>query len=129
MTKSNNEPNKTQSKKELERIKLTYINCIVCDFKIEILDMSLGRMGKDNYIPSREMWNGGMIEEISAGYGSGHDGDIYYIGICDGCITKKFYDGTLRYKGSYMGSEISEKALKKAEKCRNRRNNLNDLIK
>ncbi len=117
-------------KKQPKKIKpFDYINCIRCDYKIEMLDMSRDRIHKDNFDPAKEMWNNGMIEEISAGYGSGHDGDIYYIGICDECITKKFYDGTLRYKGSYMGAEISDEAIKKADTARNRRNNLNDLIK
>jgi hypothetical protein len=33
------------------------------------------------------MWDDGVVEKITFGYGSRHDMDSYYVAICDECIT------------------------------------------
>ena len=48
------------------------------------------------------MWLNGIVDKISANYGSSHDGDVYIIGICDDCITSKVKDGIIEYAYSYM---------------------------
>jgi len=83
----------------------------------------------DKFDPLHEMVNGGTITEISFGYGSKHDGDIFYMGICDKCTTEKFQNGTLRYQKNAFGIEYTEEEIKSSDKQRNRRDNLNDLIK
>lgn len=32
------------------------------------------------------MWNNGVVEKITFGYGSRHDMDSFYIAVCDDCI-------------------------------------------
>jgi len=106
-----------------------YINCIVCDHKIDMVNPEL--RNKNNitkYEPSNHMWSG-LVEKISAGYGSTLDGDMYYIGICDDCTRKKFKDGTLRYSGAYMNLPLEDHVIEASDKLRNRKNNLDDLIK
>ena len=44
------------------------------------------------------MWSGGIVERISAGYGSRLDGNMYLLAICDDCIIEK----KLKYIGNYM---------------------------
>lgn len=44
----------------------------------------------------------GIINTISAGYGSSHDGDTFIIGICDECIRENVDKGILLYKGNYI---------------------------
>jgi hypothetical protein len=109
--------------------KFDYINCIICDSKIQLLDGTPNRFSKPKYNPVSQMWNNGMIERISAGFGSKHDGDMFYIGICDECTVKKFKDGTLRYAGAYMNEEYTDDKIFENDKMRNRKNNLSNLIK
>lgn len=59
-------------------------NCIVCDKEIKSLDKPF----KDND-DSQGMWNDGIVNKNSAGYGSEFDGAIFMIAICDECIKKK----------------------------------------
>ena len=59
-------------------------NCIICDKEIKSLDKPF--KGQDD---STGMWDDGVVDKISAGYGSGFDGAIFMIAICDECIKKK----------------------------------------
>lgn len=107
--------------------KFSYINCICCGFKISTSDSP--NLSEDN-IPEHKIWNDGVVSVISCGYGSSHDGDIYYIGICDTCIGKNDANGRMRYVNDYLyGSPIkyTPEELNDIEKKRNRENNLNDL--
>lgn len=45
------------------------------------------------------MWENGIVEAISAGYGSRFDGNIYIIAICDDCIKEN--EDILEYIGDY----------------------------
>jgi len=46
---------------------------------------------------NNSMWNDGIVDIISIGYGSKFDGDQYIIAICDDCIESK-----LELIGTYM---------------------------
>ena len=81
-------------------------NCIVCDKEIKSLDKPFE--GSDDDVG---MWNDGIVAKISAGYGSGFDGGIFMIAICDECIKKK----EPRVIGDYLldHGKLTEKELEK----------------
>lgn len=120
--------------------KFTFINCICCGTKIELVGLSNYNNSDEyfadhiksnlKYDPVSQMWNGGTVERIVTGYGSRHDGSIFYIGICDICIDSNIENARLRYAGDYMMhiNSYTNKELENFEKIRNRNNNLNDLI-
>lgn len=74
-----------------------------------------------------EMIAGGIIQIVTAGYGSNHDGDKFIIAICDDCIQSNLDDGTLLLfkSGSYI---TPEEDLEKSKKIYKRRKRLDDLI-
>jgi hypothetical protein len=76
------------------------------------------------------MWNGGIVQVINAGYGSGHDTDQYIIAICDDCISKESEDGTLLYYGNYMNHDdrYQKEELAKSKLIYRRRKNLDKLV-
>ena len=67
-------------------------SCICCGKEIKKLD----GLPKDK--DWEGMWNGGIVERISAEYGSVLDGDMYVLAICDDCVKLK----ELKYVGNYM---------------------------
>jgi hypothetical protein len=63
--------------------------CICCGIEIKyIYDRSVDKRGKG-------IWLNGMVDIIAANYGSEHDGDIYVVALCDGCVRTKMKDGTI----------------------------------
>jgi hypothetical protein len=81
------------------------------------------------YGAENRMWHKGVVEKISAGYGSTLDGDQYIVAICDDCIKEKREDGTIAFISNYMMSDKSmEDELDKYRKIWRRSNNLNKLI-
>ena len=74
-----------------------------------------------------EMIAGGIIQIVTVGYGSNHDGDKFIIAICDYCIQSNLDDGTLLLfkSGSYV---TPEEDLEKSKKIYKRRKRLDDLI-
>lgn len=106
-----------------------YINCVCCGFKI---NLSKDRFIENNsdFDPESQMWSGGIVQKISAGYGSTLDGDQYYLGICDNCVKENTENGRLRYGGDYLfhHSKYTDGELKKFDRIRNRGNNLNDIL-
>lgn len=68
--------------------------CVCCEKEIKKLD---GLKDKD----WEGMWDGGIVEKISAGYGSLLDGDMYVLAICDDCVRRK----QLKYVGNYMSPD------------------------
>ena len=75
------------------------------------------------------MWHGGTVGNISAGYGSHHDGDQYVIGICDECTKAKVLDGTIAHVGNYMSPDYYRKNEEdEARKIWRRYNQLDDLL-
>ncbi len=120
--------------------KFTFINCICCGAKIELVGLNNYKNSDEffddhtksnvKYDPTSQMWSGGSVERLVTGYGSRHDGSIFYIGICDICIDSNIQNARLRYAGDYIMhiNTFSNKELEDFEKLRNRNNNLNDLI-
>lgn len=83
------------------------VKCICCGFEIKRLHADM--VSKEDK-PEVGMWDGGTVERIGMPYGSKLDGDIYIIGICDGCI-KKNKDRVI-YKGDYLmtyGEQVESK--------------------
>lgn len=72
----------------------------------------------------------GIIQRLSAGYGSGHDTSMFIIAICDECITENLEDGTLLFWGNYMspGSQWTKEDLEKSKLIYRRRKNLDSLV-
>jgi len=96
------------------------MKCICCDSNIKpILDEDKGEewsvfttevnQYKDEektFIRAENrMWGGGIVGNISAGYGSNLDGECYVIAICDKCTNIKKLDGTIAHVGNYMEPE------------------------
>ena len=73
-------------------------NCICCGKKIKKLD----GLPKDS--DWEGMWYGGIVQRISAGYGSLLDGDMYILAICDDCVKLK----QLKYVGNYMFPDLEK---------------------
>jgi len=119
------------------------MKCICCGFRIkaEYLDegwnqedavfkveSKLIRDKTEYFRAENRNWYDGVVGNISAGYGSNHDGDQYVIGICDKCVTEKLYDGSLAYTGNYMfKNEYIEVEKDKYRKIWRRNNNLDEL--
>ena len=76
---------------------VTEVKCICCGFRIKELH---GRFEKDVNRPEGSMWDGGTVERCYMPYGSNKDGNIYVIGICDGCIDKN--KERVIYAGEYI---------------------------
>ena len=55
-------------------------NCIKCGKSIKPV------WEKFNFPVNQEAWGGGVVNEITAGYGSNFDGNTFIIAICDKCI-------------------------------------------
>ena len=71
-------------------------NCVVCDKPIKRI------MTLPNDTDWQGCWNGGIVNKISAGYGSLLDGDMFILAICDECVKKK----KLRNVGNYMFQDM-----------------------
>ncbi len=123
--------------------KFSTINCVCCGYKIslELHDLTIdeyvdshkhwsGDIGKNEYTPESQIWKGGIVDKIAAGYGSSLDGEMYYIGICDICTEENMRNGRLRYANNYLfpAGSYTEEELKGFEEKRNRENNLNNLL-
>lgn len=72
----------------------------------------------------------GIIQRVSAGYGSGHDTSMFIIAICDDCITENLEDVTLLFWGNYMSpnSKWTQEDLEKSKLIYRRRKNLDSLV-
>jgi hypothetical protein len=55
-----------------------------------------------------DMVHGGIVDKISAGYGSNQDGSIFQIGICDICLDKKLQEKKIIKIGDYLFPEMSD---------------------
>ena len=75
----------------MEMNKISY-PCIFCGKAIVKLD------GVPSCKEWEGMWSDGIVEKISAGYGSILDGNMYILAICDECVKSK----QLKYVGNYM---------------------------
>ena len=74
------------------------------------------------------MWHGGIVNIITAGYGSSHDTDQYVIAMCDDCVTEKEANGVLLYHSNYMSPAYGEESKEKSKSLYRRNKNLDDLL-
>lgn len=76
------------------------------------------------------MWNDGIVANISAGYGSTLDGNMYVIAICDECTRKKHQEGIIAYTGDYLISDIdyNNEMVEESKKLWRRDQNLDKLV-
>jgi hypothetical protein len=79
------------------------INCICCGKELHLLYPE-----NETEEPESAMWGGGVVSNISAGYGSNCDGDVYLIGLCDECLRFKRNDGSAIFLYDYMMQGFSE---------------------
>jgi hypothetical protein len=101
------------------------IDCVCCGFNIrKLYDSEVKDL--DKYDPTIEMWKSGFVSELSIGYGSCHDGDVFFMGICDGCIEKKSLDGTLIFSRNY--SHWDPERISKFEKIQSRKSKIDDIL-
>jgi len=58
-------------------------NCIKCGTEIKVINY-----GSDSHIdnPESAMWNGGIVDKVTAGFGSNKDMEQFIVAICDRCI-------------------------------------------
>ena len=82
------------------------MNCIICGTDIKLIEHDSFSAGD----PKQGMWRGGIVNEMSAGYGSKHDGDVILFALCDKCIDKKLKNGEVIYLYDYMSNYISNDA-------------------
>lgn len=69
---------------------------------------------------------GGVIQKITAPYGSIHDGDRFLLAICDSCIKSKLEDGGLLFLSQTFGDDESRR-IESSKKIYRRNNNLDKL--
>lgn len=75
------------------------------------------------------MWLNGVVANISAGFGSSHDGGQFVIAVCDDCLLNKMEEGAIALTGDYISrSEIILERLEKYRIIWRRNNNLDNLI-
>jgi len=88
-----------------------------------------GKKVRMDNVDSR-MWDGGIVQIINAGYGSGHDTDQYVIAICDDCIDRETEEGTLLQYDNYMhpDSPYTKEVVDKSKQIYRRRKNLDRLV-
>lgn len=118
------------------------MKCICCERNIvrpydkEISEedyiWSIRSYGKDNSQKERaenRMWIDGLVANVSAGYGSTLDGNMYVIAICDECTKKKHQEGIIAYTGDYIinDKEFNEEMIEESKKLWRRDQNLDKL--
>lgn len=69
-------------------------NCFCCGKKIIKLSHNIGKC----IHPEHDMWDGGIVDILGAGYGSKFDSNVYIIAICDECIEKNVERLDFRFK-------------------------------
>lgn len=80
----------------IKRIKgILEYKCVCCNKPIKELNRGLSDGGGGIY-------EYGIVQKISAGYGSTLDGNVYLLAICDDCTKKKVEEGVLIYRGNFF---------------------------
>lgn len=72
-----------------------------------------------------QMWNGGVVHSITAGYGSNHDMDEFIIAICDECLEKKLMTGNVALISNHG---INDEYYNNKRTAWRRYNKLDDLL-
>ena len=80
--------------KELTPENKETFTCMCCDTTLKYCD----GFPENDWVSAAI--DGGTVFRFSVGYGSTHDGDIYYAALCDKCIDKK--KNKLEYVGNYI---------------------------
>lgn len=68
------------------------LKCIVCGrdmVEVEYIDDD----------PTQCWWEG-IVERVTAGYGSCHDTDCFLVCVCDSCLTAKRADGSIKVQAN-----------------------------
>lgn len=81
------------------------MKCIVCGALIKTLSHDFE---EHNVSANHGMWDDGLIAEVSAGYGSAHDGDSLLIAICDGCLDRRLKDQSIIYLYDYISQGYTD---------------------
>ncbi|RPD43495.1 hypothetical protein [Paracnuella aquatica] len=63
--------------------------CICCRTAIVSPSGTLPKVDEQE----KGMWEGGAVASVAPGYGSRHDGERFYISLCDECIEKASEEG------------------------------------
>lgn len=69
--------------------------CICCR-KNAIFQMKIGEEAIHPLSQEGAMWLNGVVKLINCGYGSNHDTESYYVGICDLCLTELYDKGIIK---------------------------------
>ena len=85
--------------------------CVCCGAKIEKIE------GFDHDKEWEGCYSDGIVEKISAGYGSTLDGEMFVLAICDKCVVQKANQGVLKFVGDYMFPEMTEETRKSYGQC------------
>ncbi len=124
------------------------MKCICCNKSVKPYPLANGLSHEDSVFKTEEkrsgniinqiqaenrMWLGGVVGNISAGFGSSLDGDQFVISICDDCLSDKIEDGTIALTGNWPEAKAgySHNDKKRLEKYRiiwRRNNNLDTLL-
>jgi hypothetical protein len=65
------------------------VGCIVCGTPLKPRRQSMGRPA------DRGMWVGAVVDSITGGFGSRHDGHAFLVGVCDGCVDEAVATGRM----------------------------------
>lgn len=79
--------------------------CVVCEKDIKRLHPNDFNANGD---PVSDMYNGGIVERISAGYGSRLDGNLHVLAICDECVNEKTLKGVIIFERDCIDPEYSD---------------------
>jgi hypothetical protein len=125
--------------------------CICCDKKISLLyPETLDEKSEEDIVFNKEnrqiygkkgrfdeeielnagsqMWNDGVVNLISAGYGSRFDGDEFIIAICDDCLEKKLMTGNLAFINNYMTRNFKDETYNNYRTAWRRYNKIDDIL-
>jgi len=80
----------------------TSYNCIRCNKLIKKI------IGSPDDSLENCMWADGIVDKISAGFGSSLDGDIYILGVCDDCLKILHDMKKITFYKNYISSNIKK---------------------
>ncbi len=109
----------------------THFFCICCGEPTTSIGYGPDEVTDKEYTLESAMYRKSVVDTISAGYGSTHDGDVYYISVCDDCADKALKDGRLAYKDNHMDIQPDKELLDEWDngyKKRMRNFNIKDLL-
>lgn len=72
-------------KTQISNKNINDFTCCICEKNKIIRDNNLSSL-IDPLEQHKCVWNGGTVEKINFGFGSNHDTQTFFIGVCDECI-------------------------------------------